>query len=170
MTRRLVPGVVVLLAAALTGCSAISVTTDWDHTADFAGYRTFKWAPTQKGNEFRAGDLSLLDARIRRDVNSELADHGMILDQEGAADLLLVYRVSSRRRVDVYRGSGYWRPYGRIVDVDRYREGTLLLMMVDPKEDQVVWEGAAVAAIRSGEGEEQVKKAVHKILKDFPPK
>jgi Domain of unknown function (DUF4136) len=169
-TRRLVPVVAALLAIAVTGCSAIRVTTDWDHAVDFSRYRTFRWAPTEKGSDYRTGDRSLLDARIRRNVNTELQARGMEYREDGNADLLLVYRVSSRRRADVYRTSGYWRPYGRVVDVEHYREGTLLLMMVDPKHDQVVWEGAAVAAIRAGEGEEQVTKAVQKVLEDFPPK
>lgn len=170
MTRRLSSALVALTGAALLGCSAVRVTTDWDREADFSRYRSFRWAPTQKGDEYRTGDRSLLDARVRRAVNAELEARGMTHREQPPSDLLLVYRVSSRRRVDVYRHTSYPRPYGPVVDVHRYREGTLLLLMVDPKRDQVVWEGAAVGVIRGSEGEERVTDAVHRILEEFPPR
>jgi len=56
-----------------------------------------------------------------------------------------------------------------MVDVYQYREGTLLLMMVDPELDQVVWEGAAVGAVAGSPGEEKIAKAVKRILEDYPP-
>ena len=169
-TRALLPPVLALVVVALlAGCSAIRVTTDWDREVDFAGYKTYRWAPTQKTEDYRAGDQSLLDKRIRSAVANELKARGLKQRDGGGADLLAVYRVSSHRRTDVYRHSTYRRPYGRVVDVHQYREGTLLLMFVDPKLDQVVWEGAAVGALDGSDRPEQIAKAVARVLQDFPP-
>lgn len=167
------PIVAALLAAALVlaGCSTISVNTDWDRTVDFAAYRSFRWAPTKDSNDVRRGEGSLLDTRIRRAVHNELAARGFqAAGPRDPADLLLVYRVSSRNRVDVYRHSTYRRPYGRVVDVQQYREGTLILMFVDPQLDQVIWEGVATGAMGGDDRGEKVPEVVAKILKEFPPR
>ena len=171
--RHLRPVPAVLLAALLLGgCSSISVSTDWDRTVDFTAYRSFRWAPTKDSDDIRQGQGSLLDTRIRRAVSAELANRGFRAADGRVAvpDLLLVYRVSARDRVDVYRHSTYRRPYGRVVDVHQYREGTLVLMMVDPKLDQVIWEGAGRGAIGRNDSGEQIPAVVAKILEEFPPR
>lgn len=161
----------VLPAAALLlgGCSTVAVSTDWDRSVDFSGYRTFRWAPTKESKDMRRAEGSLLDTRIRRAVAETLTAKGFAAS-EGAADLLLVYRVSSRNRTDVYRASTYRRPFGRVVDVHQYREGTLVLMIVDPQLDQVIWEGVGTDAIDRDDQGEKIPQIVAKILEEFPPR
>ncbi|GJM43744.1 MAG: lipoprotein [Gemmatimonadota bacterium] len=167
---RRVPALFCGLLLFLGGCSSVRVTTDWDREVDFSRYRTFRWAPTQKTDDFRTGDTSLLDTRVRRAVVRELQARGLeYREKDKGADLLLVYRISSRQRVDVYRDYRPRRYHGRVVAVDRYREGSLVIMMVDPKLDQVVWEGAGVGVIAERDREGLVSEAVAKILQDYPP-
>lgn len=162
--------VVLPAAALLGGCSTVAVSTDWDRSVDFTAYRTFRWAPTKESKDMRRSEGSLLDAHIRRAVAAELTAKGFVAADNGAADLLLVYRVSSRNRADVYRASTYRRPFGRVVDVHRYREGTLVLMIVDPRLDQVIWEGVGADALDRDDQGEKIPEIVAKILEEFPPR
>ena len=55
----------------------------------------------------------------------------------------------------------------------QYREGTLILDIVDPGSDTVVWRGSAQAQL-AGSGEPQTRQAriqtaVRRILERFPP-
>jgi hypothetical protein len=86
-------------------------------------------------------------------------------------DLLMVYRARSRDRVDVYRDFGYPRRWGPAYDVHRYREGTLILTMVDTRRDRVVWEGVGEGVVGSTDDREKtVNDAIARILEDFPPR
>lgn len=156
-----------LVLAFSAGCSQIQVNTDWDHAVDFTKYRTFQWAPTKTSADAHRSQGSLLDARIQRAVADELQSRGLKRADGKGADLLLVYRTKSRNRVDVY---GYRRRWGSAWEAHRYREGTLLIMMIDRATDQVVWEGIGVGVVGSTSGsDESVREAVAKILEDFPP-
>jgi len=165
---RLALSVALFLGLLLPACSSVHVTTDWDRQVDFSRYRTFRWAPTQTSDDVASGDRSLLDTRIRRAAVTELEARGLE-HRAGSTDtdLLLVYRVHSRRRLDVYRERHHYR--GRVVAVDRYREGSLVLMMVDRAQDRVVWEGAGVGVIQDADRAETVRETVAEILEDFPP-
>jgi hypothetical protein len=163
------------LIALLVGCSGIEVHTDWDREIDFTKYRSYRWAPTERtsadsaARDLRAPDRTLLDRRIRSAVDDEMAAKGYVRTDARDADLLLVYHSSSRRRVDVY-DSPYRRRWGWGPGVHRWREGTLLLEVVDRRENFVVWQGWGTGALGSPEeSEADVREIVEKILKRFPP-
>ncbi len=169
MNRNLAPrrsigtALVVLLLPLLAGCSSLYVSTDWDRSADFSSYKTFRWAPTKSGDDPGSAGGSLVDTRIRRAVADELIAKGFQRRDTGPADLLLVYKLNTHDRIDVYRHSRYWGP----TRAYRSREGTLVLMIVDPVVDRVVWEGVGEGLGRATADE--LRAAVAKILADFPP-
>lgn len=154
----------------LAGCSSLQVQTDWDRDIDFNQYQTYVWAPSQKAPKTAAGGTQqLMDKRIRRAVDEELARIGFARSEDRQADLLAVYRATTQDRVDVYQHYGYRRSYG--ANVYRYQEGTLTVMFVDPKKnDEVVWQGWASDVVSDpSRAEEQIYRAVRAILKRFPP-
>jgi hypothetical protein len=160
------------LLVATAGCSPLRVMSDWDREANFAKYQTYRWAPTPKSQvETRGTHFSLLDKRIRRAVDREMAAKGYSLRQSGRTDMLIVYRAKVRDKIDVYEHYGY-RRWGGAVDVHQYREGTLTLLVIDPQmEEQVVWQGWAVGVIeeRPEESEQKINEAIAKVLERFPP-
>lgn len=162
---------VLLLACLVFGlwsCSPISVRTDYDHEVDFSYYQTFKWMPVPKKKSrktIRKG--SLLDKRIRRAVERELEAKGFEVKSSGRADALLAYHVVVSKHVDVER-YGYW---GRRVYVRRYKEGTIIIDIVDPQEKQLIWRGAAQGlAARPDTSEEKINEAMAKLFEKYPPK
>lgn len=164
-----VAGIFILLSS----CSSISVNTDYDQEADFSAYKTFAWIPQRKGIAARN---PLADKRIKKAVNDELIAKGYAGDAS-SPDLLLVYHAGMRNKVDVtswgYGYGRYWRYPGGGVSVYQYQEGTLVLDIVDAQKKELVWRGVAQKALSETSSvekrEENLKKIVAKLLKNFPP-
>lgn len=157
-----------LLVLTASGCSSVYVHTDYDRAADFRGYRSYAWAPTRGDDGGTPGRFDLLDKRIRRAVDAELQAKGFASRARPAnADLLVVYRFHTRDRVRVY--PGYGSPWRR--NAYRYKEGALVIQIVDVASESVVWEGVGEGMhdYHSGDSQEKVADAVAKILAKFPP-
>lgn len=164
----------IALLMSVLSCSSITVKSDYDREVNFVDYKTFKWMPRPlKGRKSTVPKNSLLDKRIRRAVERELSAKGYEIVEAGKTDAVLAYHTAVRQKVDVSSvGYGYWRgwPRGRRVYVHRYREGTLIVDIVDPELKQLVWRGWATGVVRDlQESEENINDAVRKILEKFPP-
>ncbi len=166
--------IAILLAVAslvvVAGCSTMAVNSDYDREADFGKYRSYQWL-ARSGN---TPVSPLTDKRIRTAVDGEMAAKGYRKSDDGKPDLWIAYKAFVRNRVDVSTYTyGYWGPDrgGAYVDVDRYKEGTLVLDVVDPEKSQLVWRGWARGVVgRRSDPEARIKEAVHKIMERFPPK
>jgi len=153
----------------LIGCSPIHVRTDYDREVDFSFYKTFKWMPIPKKKRQRmVKPGSLLDVRIRRAVERELEAKGYVVKKSGPADALLAYHVGVQDRIDVTRyGYGYW---GRRVHVHRYKEGSIIIDIVDAQEKQLIWRGAAQGVVgHPGQDPEKIDEAMAKVFEKYPP-
>jgi hypothetical protein len=165
----------------LAGCSTFSVNVDYDQKEDFSRLRSYGWlatgAPTTGDPRI---DNSLLDSRIRKATEQELASKGYTSTPKESADFLVAYQVMLKDKVDlttVYGGYGYrygWSGVPTQTFATQYQEGTLLLDILDPRTKTIVWRGSASARIEESttpeEREQRVRKAVQAILEKFPPK
>jgi hypothetical protein len=171
----------VSVALLLAACSGVRVSADFDPTTDFSALETFDWLPDAKppgdGPEL---DDPLLDARIRRAVESTLTGRGFRAAGTGAPDFWIAYHIGVERKVDVdtiYRSYGRvgWRGGGYADTVVReYEEGTLLIDVLRPGSGELLWRGSAQARLREQpspeDREKRVREVVEKILQQFPPK
>jgi hypothetical protein len=166
--RRFAAAPALVLALLATGCSSMRVSSDWDRTVDFGRYRTYAWAPTRTSEQYR-GQYDLLDKRIRRTIDEEMEYKGFQRADRGNADLIVVYRLHTQQRTEVYSSYSYgWGPPG--VRAYQYTEGSLQIMIVDAKEDEVVWEGVGTDAMGGGgDPDSKAQRAVIKIMDSFPP-
>lgn len=180
-----------LLTVPLTGCSTISVKTDYDRSVDFQGLRSFAWMPNTgpkiTGNK---DSVESIDRRIRQALENELAARGFVVTDAGSADFWINYQAALQRKTHVSSVSDYsagpgmgWNyRYGREdahnvphdrVYVNEYDEGTLIVDVVDPASKKLMWRGFAQARIGENESSERrdrrVKEAVKKMLDRFPP-
>ena len=173
-----------LLAVSLiAGCgTSINVNYDFDVNADFEQYKTYDWVPlpdTPPGDARRAQQSNtLLDKRIKSQVNAALAEKGMSVRSD-SPDMLAAYHVGVKDKVQVtdwgYRYSDhYWGWGGRDIDVYNYEEGTLIIDFIDAQTKELVWRGAGSVALDSStdpqKSEELIRKVVGKILSQYPPK
>ncbi len=170
-----------------SACSSYSVKTDYDPTITYASYHTFDWyAASKKAKGKGSGTDPLMDKRVRVAVQAVLEAKGFQQETQGEPDFLVTYYPiyqNRKYRTTTTVGGGYgWgrRHWGYGVgtrfstsQVHQYREGTIMLEIVDSRSNQLVWQGAAEGALTNlnnpEEALEQIHKAVRDMLANFPP-
>lgn len=163
------------LTVGLAACSSIDTTYDYDTGVDFAAYRTFDWAPEQP--------VTIPDPRREQRVQDQFV---AALEAKGFRrvarnpDFLLVMYAGADGRLEVSAyGYGYgprgafWGPTAGYIDSYAYREGTLVLDVVDAEKDELVWRGTARGVLDADTNPQDLQKlvneAIDKMLENFPP-
>ncbi len=176
--------VAVALAGVLVlgGCSNVSVTTDHDPDANFAGMKKFQWLTASKtaltANQTQAMFQNpLIEKRFMNAVVENLKLKGVEQDTT-APDFYVMYYAGTQDKVNVTNyGYGYghygWGGYGG-VDVHQYTEGTIILDFINAQTKDLVWRSTASGALSSKptveEAQEKLNTIVAKMLADYPPK
>ena len=161
-------------ALSVSACSSKNVSIDFDDSYSFAGKSTYAWlerAPERP----ESGDQ--LDRRVRRSVDTNLADRGFRLVPIEQAELIVSYQASAadQRVYDTYGyGTGRWTGYEDTTTTERvYTEGSLTIDIFDADKKELIWRGNAVETIDPGaspdERDELVGKAVSDLFDKFPP-
>ncbi|BBO93353.1 DUF4136 domain-containing protein [Desulfosarcina ovata] len=175
-------GVVVTLAA-LTGCSVVQVSQDYDPRADLSGQGTWQW---RQPDQATVGDVRidnpLLDGRIRRAVESHLAGRKM-RQPTHMPDLYISYHLSIEQRIEgntVYPTFGAWW-YGypwfggmeAETRIHQYDECRLVIDIHAAETGHLLWRGTGVYRYKTypnpQAAAESIRKTVDKILLQFPP-
>lgn len=168
---------ILLLIAIVAGCSPqIRVFSDYDPDYDLWTYKTFDWGQKiniEEGkNPLHYNELN--DKRIKAAVHEQMNTRGYQLANE-APDLILHYHIIVDDQSVVttepygYRYGPYWMRMH--TNVYSYREGTLILDLMDSKKKNLIWRGWAVMEIDQIDPEEVddlIKTTVAKIFKKYP--
>lgn len=183
--RTVTLSVVGLLLLVLAGCTT-TPRHEFDQKANFAELRTFSWLEPEYANKTVSVshpvlDSPLLGQRVKRAVVAELEERGYRYVEEDP-DFRVTYHTAEgedeRPRSGTYMQLGYGRGhspfFGSSVLLDltprSFREGTLIVDIVDAETEELVWRGwnDAVLTQRNFD-QERVNKAVDFILSAFPP-
>ncbi|MFL5355074.1 DUF4136 domain-containing protein [Archangium sp.] len=182
-----------LLVLGLASCTSISTNTNYDPSfvQQVAAYRTYSWLPMREGADPKVYN-PIIQARVHQAVDHELQSRGYKLAEAGQkADFEIGWHGAINHKMDVdyvnhYYGYGWGPSYdpfygagayggaGMSTPVVReYREGTLILDIVDTGSNQLVWRGTAQAELSENsdakKSQELISQAVDKMLKKFPP-
>ena len=162
----------------LMGCAGIAVQYDYDPDVDFTRYKTFSWMPMSTQDSGARENLSgpFIEKRIRKSLAEGLTTSGLRYVRKGA-DVLVAYQLRYERKSEVRvggYGAGYIHaPYPYAVDVRKYREGTLIVDLVDPETKELIWRGWSVSdlhrAVDPQQEQEKIAWAVRTILEHYPP-
>jgi hypothetical protein len=163
---------------------AQDVRYNFDASADFTKFKTYKWVSIKNANQ-----VDELTARqITSAIDAELAKKGLTKTDADSADLYIGYQttVGSEQQLNAYStGWGYgpgWGPgwYGGMapsmttVTTDTIYTGQLDLDMYDAAKKQLVWRGIATKTLNPGtkpdKRQKNLTKGVEKLLKNYPPK
>jgi hypothetical protein len=175
----------VVLAVCLSACSAFKVQTDHDPTADFSSFKTFAFAGPAEMNKGGIYDNSLMQKRIESAVARELVGKGLRqVSLDEPQDLRVHYwvNVQDKQRLESggtsigvargpYGGYGWGAGYGGGVTTVDYKEGTLILDLIEPAKKQLVWRATIVGTLQEStkDNVELGNKAIAKAFESYPP-
>jgi len=163
----------------LSACSSLDITSDYDPNKDFSKYTTYRWAKTKERNE---GDLLAknitLWKKIQSGVDKSLQKKGFKKIESGNPDFIVFIYAGVQDCMNVYHQGGYyyggwWGPYGGYTTVSHYKQGTLVIDIVDSEKKELSWRGMASDVVRNysdpQELQDEIDYVVSAMLDDFPP-
>ena len=173
--------ILLLLGALLAACeSGPTIRSQTDPGANFSAYQTYGFFDEMPGQQ--ALYPSFVDQYIKEAATREMEAHGYRKDTN--PQLLVNYHRQSKDKVQVtqtaapagyygYRRGFYAWGAGTVVttDVDTYREGTLIIDVVDAAGRKLLWEGIAVARVSEKMRENPkpvIDGAVNEMFAEFP--
>jgi hypothetical protein len=162
----------------LTSCGpTLTVTSDYDHTANFSQYHTFKIVKLEQ--QYQA--LSQLNQnRIIAAVRAQMIAKGFT-EAENADLLVNITSILKNEKEIVANSYGYgggYRPYAwgggnmsTTVNVQNYVAGSLIIEVAAAQGSKLLWEGIGNQDIDSPSKnpDQTVPAAVQKIMASFPP-
>jgi hypothetical protein len=183
MTRGFVLSLVLLLAGAGSAL-AQDVRYNFDKSANFAVFKTYKWVAI-KG----ATPLSdLADRQVKSAVDDELATKGLTKSESDTADLYIGYQAAVGQEKEYtsfdtgwgygpgWHGGGWYGGGGGMTtgQTTTIYVGQLALDMYASMLKTLVWRGVASKTLdpkaKPEKQEKNLRKAVAKVLKNYPPK
>lgn len=166
------------LLGGLLSCSTMTTSSNYDDTVNFAAYTSFSWlepSPPRQLNAYQA----LAKEWIHEAVEESLVAKGFRKTAAGASDLQLIYVADVKKKHEVTRDSEtyFYRHYGMLqsrtiemIHIRNYQEGVLSIGMVAPGHQGLIWYGGASTEVGSPKDDKDIiRKAVGKILAEFPP-
>ena len=173
-----------VVAFALSACSGLKVTSDWDPGVDFAQFETFYVLPEAEGGE---PIDRFWTTRVVNSIAGNLEGKGMRrVMNESQADLAVGFQVSTQDRTSYqtvntgWGGYGYgYYGWGGGISTSRttehnYTDGTLIIAIFDTSAKEMVWHGDGTKTLSNrqetpDEAQENLDMAVERIMETFPP-
>jgi hypothetical protein len=175
ITRLMGRSVVTALAAAIAGCAAtLAVSSYMPRGADLARYRTYNWVAAQPDStgDPRLDSNPFFEGRVRMAIEQQLLVRGLERTAH-TPDLLVHFHTSITQEIVITPAE---RTGPMVVDAVRrevFEPGTLLIDLVDPRTDTLVWRGWAKTEIGSVIDNQQwlehtIDTTVARILQKLP--
>jgi hypothetical protein len=160
---------------------SLKVTSDYDKSANFQPYKTFRMATL----DIQHQSISQLNqSRIINAVKSEMTKKGFQEaadpDLEVNAAVVLKDEKSVTANTNYYGYGGYYRPYAwgggmssgyTTYSVQNYKDGSLIIDVADAKTKKLLWEGIGNKEIDkpASDPDKAISDAVAAIMASFPP-
>jgi hypothetical protein len=163
---------------------SLKVSQDFNKDVNFTQYKTFAM---YKNDTISTAISQLNRDRIINSIKSEMVKKGF-QENPASPDLMVnavaIFkdRVSVNEYSNYYGYGGFYRPYywggagmygssSSSIDIQHYKDGSLIIDIVDTKEKKLVWQGVGNKEIDGPlkNPEKVVPEAVATIMKGFPP-
>jgi hypothetical protein len=158
--------------------SAGQVKTDYDRSADFGQYKTYRWEQVKTQNPL---DIN----RIKSSVNAALTAKGWTQVDSGGDICVMAVEITRDQQTlntfyDGFGGGWGWRRFGgggfgglgqATTTTETYKVGTLVVDLFEAKTKQLVWRGNSSDTLSSNSNKNirNLDKDVEKMFKQFPP-
>lgn len=180
-----------LATALLYGCTnTVNINTDYLESSDFSHFKTYRWyddVHPSRTAEYRSYNSS--DKLMRQAVDGVLKKRGYRPNTLDGGEFLVNYRISAEEKMNM--NSYYNQPgvhggvstgtYGTSVAIGvsggggpkTYKEGTVVLDIIDTASNSVVWRTVADGRLPKNMGLNErnqiIRELIPKMLADFPP-
>jgi len=167
-------------ALAISSCSSIKTSYDYDREVDFSNLKTYAFADAV--NELPLNDINR--DRLLKAVVTQMEAKGFTQSTE--PDVIIDLFLSAQQKqtataTTTGMGGGYGRRYGwgggmstTHVSYNDYTVGTLFINMIDGEKEQLIWQGRGEKTISEGASpekrEKNINNATAKIFSKYPPK
>jgi hypothetical protein len=180
--RRARTRAVLILASVMlvyAACNPVRVRTVVAPGADISSRPTFRLLPPPKlarNVQLKSNDPMLVNSityrRIRDAIRSALEKRGYQYSEDAAA-MDVAYYATAQDKLDIRTWDyGYgWRRFPReYTEVYQYKQGTVIIDVVDPATHELLWRGEGSAAVSDDPDKyaQELEKAVNAILAKFP--
>lgn len=167
----------------VTSCASLSVKTDFDRSVDFSKYKTFSFYPLvdKSGavSEFnKKRIISALKLEMEKKGFKEVTNNPDVFIN---VTTLLAEKQSVTTTTNVYAYGGYYRPYrwgggyGAIATTDydtyNYKEGSLIVDVINGASKELVWQAIGNKEIDKpvNDADKAIQTGITKIMENFPP-
>jgi len=156
---------------------------DFDPGFDFSGVRKIAILPVNRNVSSIAAVSDMQAGRINRSLANELIRRGYdVVESIDDADMFLTWHLVTQERTDIRtyntmsaRYTSCWncRPgSSQNVRVRQYTQGTIIVDLIDPKQQVSVWRSIFESRLRD-QSEEQAAEtrrvAAEALFAEFPP-
>ena len=147
--------------------STYRIASDKEAGIDFTKYSSFEIINHDHG--FSLGANPINKQRIERAIISELNNIGYAQKKDADLELAWFIKLDSKEQVSIYRDYyDKWNSSQR-VDIFQYKEGTLVIDLIDNKTKKVVWHGRATDRVNDNmpDIENKINNTVRDIFKKY---
>lgn len=159
----------VLIVFGLSACvTTYRISSDYEREVDLSNYKTYELLKHEA--EFAYGvnpkNIQLIEQAIQR----EMLANGFKMDEN--PDLLVAYFVREKLIQEAnYSYQGYYKKWGIPLwaDVNEYKEGMLIIDLIDRGTKQVVWHGVAKEKVPDNikDAEGKINELVQAMIEQF---
>ena len=147
------------------GCTGFPTDLDYDPLYSFADLESYSWKPTTAEQAMDPFVVKYVQAEVYRELNAR----GFVRSND--PDFFIMLRDEFEDRLEVDERSG---AFLQTLDARNLHKDDLILQIVDPETDHVIWRGVAGDVIDkrapSDERREHIDQGVKALLQDFPPR
>lgn len=174
----------------LVSCSSTKTVVSTDYVPiDYTQIKSFQWLAGEHERNKTVSDMA--HQRIQENIETNIESKGFALKDSGA-DLLINYSVIAQDKVNIREYKVYdgfapgfvWtKEHGTLLNktreeytetqVEEYFEGTLVVDVLNAKDNKIIWRGIGKKKIpekNNKQGRDAlIKEIVSSVLKTFPP-
>jgi hypothetical protein len=161
--------------------------SDYDRSFDFASLKTWDFKVQTRMPTDPVGTNTLWNQRIRTAIEQQLAETGFERLTNREPSFLVAYYMGTKEKYDTryinygfpigwgwhrwWRWGGWWGwgPWGGDFDVWNipYTESTLVLDIIDPQSNLLIWRGYDTETVDFNKSEKAINKAVDNLVNRF---
>jgi hypothetical protein len=165
----------ILLSSMLVFGSAfgMNVKTDYDKSFDFGKLRTFAFREQNRPDGSVLQRNTLVDNRIREALRRDLEARGFRYQPDGPADFVVAYYARETEKAEL-EPVGYGMPlrwrrgWGPRVWTRDYTQGSLVVDLIEPANNQLIWRGRVTDTVTGlDQSEKQINKGADQLVKHF---